>query len=293
MTGDRSLHRAGGSRIANALSVDVEEHYHAAVFRAGTRHHRAVPLESRVERNVDRLLDIFSTHDARATFFVLGEVARRHPAMVRRIARERHEVGCHGHDHTNITDFDALSFRRDIRRAKGCIEDALGEGIQGYRAPNFSIGRREQTWAYKVLLEEGFLYDSSCFPIHHDRYGQPRAPRFPYAACTDGPRQLVEFPIGTARVMGVNLPIGGGGYFRLFPTVLFRTGVRYVNARERQPVMFYLHPWEVDPDQPRPPMPWRHRFRHYVGIRRLAVKLCELLADFQFRPAREVLKLTS
>lgn len=279
--------------IANALSVDVEEYYHAANFRAGTRHHGTGRLESRVERNVDRLLEIFSTHRARATFFVLGEVARRHPAMVRRLARERHEVGCHGHDHTDVTALDVLSFRKDIRQAKACIEDVLGERILGYRAPNFSIGRKEQPWAYRVLLEEGFQYDSSSFPIHHDRYGQPDAPRFPYAACSDGPRQLVEFPIGTARVMGVNLPIGGGGYFRLFPAALFKTGLRHVNLRERQPVMFYLHPWELDPDQPRPPMAWPNRFRHYVGLRRLAGKLGGLLADFHFRPAREVLSLTS
>jgi polysaccharide deacetylase family protein (PEP-CTERM system associated) len=277
--------------IANALSVDVEEYYHAAIFQEGTRRRGHGPLQSRVERNVDRLLDLFGAHRARATFFVLGEVACTCPAMIRRIADAGHEVGCHGHDHSSVSRHTASTFRADVRGAKARIEDALGEPVVGYRAPNFSIGPAEQRWAYEVLVEEGFQYDSSSYPIFHDRYGNPNGPRFPYDAWTDGARRLVEFPIGTARLLGVNLPIGGGGYFRLLPEAWVRHGVRHVNRRERQPVMFYLHPWELDPDQPRAPMPWPHRFRHYVGLGRLADKLGHLLSHFTFQPAREILCL--
>ncbi len=263
----------------------------AAIFRRGTGGLPAGALESRVERSVDRLLAIMAARRARGTFFVLGEVARRHPDMVRSIARAGHEVASHGDDHTDVSAMSPAAFRADLRRSKATIEDAIGDSIVGYRAPNFSIGASEAGWAYPILLEEGFLYDSSSFPIHHDRYGQPGAPRFPHRVWADGARELTEFPISTVRVMRVNLPVAGGGYFRLFPLSWIRRGLRRVNAYERQPVMFYLHPWELDPDQPRPPMPWAHRLRHYVGIRRLAAKLDGLLADFHFGTARDVLSL--
>jgi polysaccharide deacetylase family protein (PEP-CTERM system associated) len=273
--------------ITNALSVDVEEYYHAAVFRRGTNGRG--PFASRVEPSVDRLLALMSEHRARATFFVLGEVAARHPAMVRTIAAEGHEIGCHSDRHENVNLQSPAEFRADTRQAKARIEDALGEAVIGYRAPNFSIGR-DQRWAYQVLLEEGFRYDSSTHPILHDRYGQPSAPRFPYEIHRSGADSLVEFPIGTARLLGVNLPIGGGGYFRLYPFALTRRGIEHVNSVERRPVMFYLHPWELDPGQPRPPMAWRHRFRHYVGMEKEEVKLSALLGRFQFGTAAEVLR---
>ena len=165
--------------------------------------------------------------------------------------------------------------------------------VIGYRAPNFSIGRAEQAWAYEILLEEGFCYDSSLFPILHDRYGLPGAPRFPYEIWRSQRGGLMEFPIGTVRLVGVNLPIGGGGYFRLLPCALTALGIRRVNLRERRPVMFYLHPWELDPEQPRPPMAWRHRARHYVGLEKEEAKLSRLLARFSFCPAREVLQLNA
>jgi polysaccharide deacetylase family protein (PEP-CTERM system associated) len=275
--------------ITNALTVDVEEHYHAAIFRRGTAGRCAPALESRVERNVDRLLALMSDRRARATFFVLGEVAALHPAMVRRIAREGHEIGSHGDRHENVDRQSPEEFRADIRHAKARIEDAIGDGVVGYRAPNFSIGRA-QSWAYRILLEEGFRYDSSTHPILHDRYGRPGAPRFPYEVCRDGPDSLVEFPIGTARLLGVNLPIGGGGYFRLWPLGVTRLGFQHVNFVERRPVMFYLHPWELDPGQPRPRMAWHHRFRLYVGIESEAAKLAALLDRFQFGTALEVLQ---
>jgi polysaccharide deacetylase family protein (PEP-CTERM system associated) len=184
-------------------------------------------------------------------------------------------------------------FRADIRRAKQRIEDVVGQPVIGYRAPNFSIRRAQQAWAYQVLLEEGFRYDSSLFPIVHDRYGQPGAPRFAHEIWRDSNGGLVEFPIGTVRLAGVNLPIGGGGYFRLLPLALTALGIRHVNARERRPVMFYLHPWELDPHQPRQPMAWHHRVRHYVGLAEQVAKLSRLLARFPFGPAREVLDLNA
>jgi polysaccharide deacetylase family protein (PEP-CTERM system associated) len=277
--------------ITNALTVDVEEYYHAAIFRRAAPAERG-PLESRVERSVDELLALMSAFRARATFFVLGEVAARHPAMVRRIATEGHEIGCHSDQHEDVHRLSPAQFRADTRRAKGRIEDALGAAIVGYRAPNFSIGAA-QSWAYPILVEEGFRYDSSTHPIWHDRYGQPGAPRFPYEIYRDGPDALVEFPIGTVRLLGVNLPIGGGGFFRLLPVGWTRWGIAHVNRAERRPVMFYLHPWELDPGQPRAPLAWADRFRLYVGLEKETTKLAALFQRFQFGTARDVLESQS
>jgi polysaccharide deacetylase family protein (PEP-CTERM system associated) len=275
--------------IVNALSVDVEEYFHAAIFRLGTRGRAIRDYESRVEASVERLLEILSDRHTKATFFTLGEIALTHPSVVRRIAAERHEIACHGDRHDSVWQQTPQEFRADIRRAKACIEDVIGDPVIGYRAPNFSIGRN-QSWAYDILIEEGFRYDSSLFPIMHDRYGRPDAPRFPYEVWRTAAGYLTEFPIGTARLCGLNLPIGGGGYFRLSPFALVCRGISRVNEREGQPVMFYLHPWELDPDQPRPPMPWHLRFRHYVGLAEEAGKLSRLLAQFRFGTAREVLQ---
>jgi polysaccharide deacetylase family protein (PEP-CTERM system associated) len=274
--------------LVNALSVDVEEYYHAGIFQNGTRSLVARHFESRVEQGVGRTLALLSDHESRGTFFVLGEVAAAHPSVVRRIAGEHHEVACHGDRHEDVHRQTPREFRADIRRAKARLEDLVGESVIGYRAPNFSIGRA-QSWAYEILLEEGFRYDSSTYPILHDRYGQPGAPRFPYEIWRQGSDRLLEFPISTVRLLGVNLPIGGGGYFRLSPFGLVRLGIRRVNVREQQPVMFYLHPWELDPDQPRPPMAWHHRFRLYVGLEKEAGKISRLLAQFRFGTARDVL----
>jgi polysaccharide deacetylase family protein (PEP-CTERM system associated) len=275
--------------ITNVLTVDVEEYYHAAIFRRGTGGLSGGRLESRVEASMDHLTDLMRTHQARATLFVLGEVAAAHPALMRRLAADQHEIACHGDCHDDVWSLSPRQFRADIRKAKAQIEDIVGQSVIGYRAPNFSIGP-EQSWAYEILSEEGFHYDSSLHPIHHDRYGRPDAPRFPFEVWRSGPASLTEFPIGTVRLLGVNLPIGGGGYFRLLPYDVVRSGIRRVNAREQQPVMFYLHPWELDPGQPRPPMAWRHRFRHYVGVEKEAGKLARLLAEFRFGTARAFLE---
>jgi polysaccharide deacetylase family protein (PEP-CTERM system associated) len=278
--------------ITNALSVDVEEYYHAAIFRGGVGALRHGHFESRVERSVNRLLALLSEHGAKATFFVLGEIAALHPAMVRTIAAQGHEIGCHSDRHEDVYLQTPRSFRADVRSAKSRIEDVVGQAVIGYRAPNFSIGRA-QVWVYQTLLEEGFSYDSSTYPIFHDRYGQVSAPRFPYEIWRNGSASLFEFPIGTARLLGVNLPIGGGGYFRLLPYPVVQLGIQRVNAHEQRPVMFYLHPWELDPDQPRPAMAWHHRFRHYIGVRKHAAKVDRLLAHFRFGTARQVLEMTT
>jgi polysaccharide deacetylase family protein (PEP-CTERM system associated) len=274
--------------LVNVLSVDVEEYFHAAIFRRGTNGLKGRHFESRVDETVDRLLALLGRHHTKGTFFVLGEIAASHPAVVRKIAAHGHEIACHGDRHEDVHCQTPREFRIDIRRAKDRLENLIGDPIIGYRAPNFSIGPR-QAWAYDILIEEGFLYDSSMFPILHDRYGQPNAPRFPYEIWRNRTGALTEFPIGTARLLGVNFPIGGGGYFRLAPFELVRRGIQRVNGREHKPVMFYIHPWELDPEQPRPPMLWHHRFRHYVGVEKEAAKLSRLITLFKFGTARDVL----
>jgi polysaccharide deacetylase family protein (PEP-CTERM system associated) len=271
------------------LSVDVEEYYHALVFQEQTRgESRAWP--SRVEYSTGRVLELLARHDVKATFFTLGEVADAQPALVRKIAGEGHEVACHGQRHVRVDGLSPAEFRRDVRRAKAVLEDVTGQLVRGYRAPNFSIGPRER-WAHSILLEEGFAYDSSSYPIRHDRYGDPSAPRSPHPVAGRGGRTLIEFPIGTVRVAGWNLPIGGGGYFRLLPVRWFSWGIAAVNQREGRPVMFYVHPWELDPDQPRARMSRLAGWRHYVGLGRTARKLECLLERFRFTTASEALGL--
>jgi polysaccharide deacetylase family protein (PEP-CTERM system associated) len=237
----------------------------------------------------ERVLGMLAARSVRATFFVLGEVAARHPGLVRRIAREGHEIGCHDYHHTLVSSRTPEVFRADVRRAKALLEDQGGQAVVGYRAPTFSIGRA-QRWAHGILAEEGFRYDSSVYPILHDRYGDRAAPRFPYEIWRGDGQRLIEFPIATVRRLGLNLPIGGGGYFRLLPGRLFEAGIRHVNRVERKPVMFYFHPWELDQGQPRYPMPWHRRFRLFVGQQGHQRKLARLLAHAPFAPAREVLE---
>jgi len=212
--------RTGNPVVRNALSVDVEEYYHAVIFQEGTIGLLRSSLESRVEGSVDRILALMSEHHVRATFFTLGQVAEVHPKMITRIADEGHEVACHGYGHELVFRQSSQEFRDDVRRGKIILEDLIGKAVIGYRAPNYSI-YREQQWAYDILLEEGFRYDSSVYPILHDRYGYPDAPRFPYTIRQTEQGDLVEFPIGTIRFGGVNLPLGGGGYFRLLPQSWF------------------------------------------------------------------------
>ena len=276
--------------IVNALSVDVEEYYHGMEFEAAVPAEQRASLPSRVEWAVDRVLELLNAGDARATFFTVGQVAEEHTTMVKRIVQEGHEIACHSYRHELVFRQGPGEFRADIQRAKAVLEDLSGTVVVGYRAPNYSI-RQEQSWAYDILLEEGFCYDSSVYPIWHDRYGYPDAPRFPYLMREREDQTLLEFPIGTLSIRGFNLPLGGGGYFRLLPERLFRYGIRRVNRVERKPLMFYFHPWELDVGQPRPPMPWHHRFRHYVGLARQERKLLRLLQQCRFGTVREVLEV--
>jgi polysaccharide deacetylase family protein (PEP-CTERM system associated) len=280
-----------GRPVVNALSIDVEEYYHATIFQEAVNGATS-GLESRVEASTQRVLELLAVHRVKATFFVLGEVGSEHPGIVRAIARRGHEVACHGYHHDLVSGQSRETFRAGIRRAKAVLEDTAGQPVVGYRAPSFSIGPSER-WAYAILAEEGFRYDSSVYPILHDRYGDTAAPRFPYEIWRSGHDSLVEFPIGTVRLFGVNLPVGGGGYFRLLPGRLFQVGIERVNRVERKPVMFYFHPWELDPGQPRPPMAWHRRFRHYVGQDRHEAKLGRLLGRTSFGTARDVLELTT
>ena len=219
---------------------------------------------------------------------MLGWLAERYPALVQEIQRRGHEIACHSYGHRLIYRMDRPTFRADARRAKDAIEDAIGAAVLGYRAPTFSVVQ-ESLWALEVLAEEGFAYDSSIFPIHHDRYGIPRAHRFPHRVNLADGQHITEFPISTLRVAGQHFPFSGGGYFRLAPYRVVRGALRHVNTRERMPGLVYLHPWELDPEQPRLPVRGISRLRHYVNLQHTARKLARLMTDFTFGPARQVL----
>ncbi|MEO0364751.1 MAG: XrtA system polysaccharide deacetylase, partial [Pseudomonadota bacterium] len=219
--------------------------------------------------------------NTKATFFTLGWVAERYPELVRTIHREGHEVACHGYSHQLIYEQSREVFHQETFRAKRVLEDAIGGAVHGYRAASYSITRRS-LWALDTLVEAGFRYDSSIFPVHHDNYGIPNSPRHPYTIETPNGGKLVEFPITTSKIAGVKVPVAGGGYFRLFPYWLTRTGLRRVNNVERRPFVFYLHPWEVDPEQPRIEASLLSRFRHYNNLRKTEPRLKTLLSDFSF-----------
>jgi polysaccharide deacetylase family protein (PEP-CTERM system associated) len=274
--------------MRNALTFDVEDYFHVESAALVVRRTDWPTYAPRVEVNTRLILDLLDVAAVKATFFVLGWVAERNPRLVREINDRGHEVACHSFAHRLVYTMTPDDFRSDVRRAKGTIEDAAGVRVVGYRAPTFSIVDGS-LWALNVLAEEGFQYDSSVFPIRHDRYGMPRAPRFPHAVRLAGGRTLAEFPMTTVEIAGNRLPFSGGGYFRLLPYRVIRRGIRRVNTRERQPAIVYLHPWEFDPGQPRLGMRGVSRFRHYVNIRSTQSKLRRLLTDFEFGPARDVL----
>lgn len=277
--------------MKNALTFDVEEYFHAEAFARVLRPEEWPTLESRVTRSTERLLDILDRDRVRATFFVLGWVAERHPALVREIASLGHEVACHGYGHRMIQHLTRPEFERDVTKAKRAIEDAVGKPVLGYRAPTFSI-MRETLWSLDVLAEAGFRYDSSIFPVVHDRYGIPDAPRFPHRLKGPGGGEIAEFPLSTVQLLGRRLPVAGGGYFRLFPYSVTRRAITHINTREGQPAMVYLHPWEIDPEQPRLPVGPLTRFRHLVNVGKTEARLTRLLDDFAFAPAAEVLAET-
>lgn len=273
----------------NALTVDVEDYYQVESFANIVRREDWGRWESRVERNTHRLLDLFACYEARGTFFILGWVAERHPQLAREIVGAGHEIACHSYDHQFILSQRREDFRADVRRAKLLLEDITGEAVEGYRAPTYSI-MKETLWALDILIEEGFRYDSSIFPIRHDRYGVPGAKRFPYVIYRKS-GELIEFPPSTVRIAGQNLPMAGGGYFRLLPYPVFRWGVRRINRREGQPAIFMVHAWEVDPDQPVLPGTRFNVWRHRNNLNLTESRLQRLLQDFRFTSVREVLRI--
>lgn len=275
--------------MLNALTIDVEDYYHVAAFASVIRFGDWAWYESRVERNVSRLLELLDAYRAQATFFVLGWVAERHPQLIRAIHARGHEVASHGYAHQLIYTQTKDQFREETRRSKHILEDAIGQQIIGYRAASYSI-TKQSYWALSILLEEGFRYDSSIFPIHHDRYGIPGSLRFCHVIEGHGGAGLVELPPSTVRLAGVNLPIAGGGYFRIFPYAFTRWGIRHLNHKEHQPAVVYLHPWEIDPEQPRIRANALSRFRQYCNLARTESRLRRLLQDFAFGSISSVLE---
>lgn len=266
--------------VQNALSVDVEDWFHVGAFESTISRSCWDGLTHRVERNTDAVLALFAEADVSATFFTLGWVAERYPALVRRISEAGHEVASHGYDHARVFSLTPEEFRADLRRSRALLEDASGEKVIGYRAPSFSIDHRTP-WAHAILAEEGYLYSSSVAPIRHDHYGWPESPRFAWRPVADN--ALLELPVTTAEFGGRRLAAGGGGFFRLLPYGFSRWAIRQVNEREQRPAIIYFHPWEIDPGQPRVAgAPLRSRLRHYSNLSVMAGKLRRLTRDFSW-----------
>jgi len=264
--------------IRNALSVDVEDWFQVGAFERTIRRDDWDSLTHRVERNTDAVLELFDAAGVTATFFTLGWVAERYPALLRRIAAAGHEVASHGYDHARVFTFTPERFRADLRKSRAILEDASGQAVTGYRAPSFSIDPRTP-WAHRILAEEGYRYSSSVAPIRHDHYGWPDSPRFAWKPVKDAP--LVELPVTTARLAGRTLAAGGGGFFRLLPYGFSHWAIRQVNGQENRPAIFYFHPWEIDAGQPRVAgAPLRSRVRHYSNLSAMAGKLRRLTRDF-------------
>jgi polysaccharide deacetylase family protein (PEP-CTERM system associated) len=272
--------------VLNAISVDVEDYFQVEAFASHISPKEWDSYTPRVERNVVRVLELFDRHSTRGTFFILGWVAERNRGLVRRIAEAGHEIGCHGFAHQNIGRQTPDEFRMDVRRARASLMDAARSEISCYRAPSFSIFRKT-LWALDILAEEGFSLDSSIFPVRHDVYGIPDAPRFPYWHNLSGGCSLFEFPPSTFRFGNINLGIGGGGYLRFAPYGFSHRAIRMINEKYNRPAMVYFHPWELDPDQPRINARLRSRLRHYTGLATMESKIERLLCDFCFTTIAE------
>jgi len=268
------------SGCKDLLSVDVEDYFHVEAFADRISRSEWPRFALRVRRNTERILGLLAEHNQKATFFVLGWVAERDPGLVRAIAEAGHELACHSYAHERVFTLSPNEFRDDLQRAKAVIEDAGSVPIVGYRAPSFSI-RTDSFWALQILAEEGFLYDSSIFPVRHDLYGIPDGPRFAYVHRLAGGNSIVEVPLSTVRLFGVNLGVAGGGYLRHLPMVYTRWGMRHIHT-EQQPAHVYFHPWELDPEQPRIAGSMRSRLRHYRGLEKTEPRLRVLLASQRF-----------
>lgn len=302
--------------MLNALTIDVEDYFQVSNFSKFIRFSDWDNYECRVEKNTESILDILNHFNVKATFFILGWIAERYPGLIKTIWGEGHEIASHGYAHRSIWDQTATEFGQDVRISKQILEDIIGERIIGYRAPSYSI-TQNSNWIFKILIDEGFKYDSSVFPVRHYRYGSSNTPRFPYIITVDGPKRqslqplvihnssfviqpsypidssngfIIEFPITTLKVLSENLPIAGGGYFRLFPYQITKWALKKINQKEQRPFVFYIHPWELDQDQPRlKKAPIISRFRHYVHLGKTELKLKRLLEDFKFSTVKSVL----
>jgi len=262
------------------MTVDVEDYFQVAAFAPQIAKEDWNRFDCRVERNLDVILSMFAENGAKATFFTLGWIAERYPATIRRIVLEGHELASHGYEHVKVHTQSPENFRSDVRRTKALLEDIGGQQVKGYRAASFSINE-QSAWAFDILAEEGHAYSSSVYPIKHDHYGMPSASRFAYRPSEK--HELLEVPISTVNLFNRNIPSGGGGYFRLLPYSFSRWALRRIVNNEHQPVIFYFHPWEIDPHQPRVKgASLRSRFRHYVNLGTMERRLRAILQDFRW-----------
>jgi polysaccharide deacetylase family protein (PEP-CTERM system associated) len=270
--------------VVNALTIDVEDYFQVSALAPHFPRSEWENQTCRIERNVELILELLGEADVKATFFTLGWIAERYPQLVRRIADQGHEVASHGYAHHRATEQTEQQFAADIELAKAVLEDVAGQQVTGYRAPSFSVGPKN-LWAFDAIAQAGYRYSSSVYPIRHDHYGAPDFPRFAHEV-REG---LLELPVSTLRLLAMNLPAGGGGYFRLMPYSLTRSVLRWVNTRDRQPAIFYFHPWELDPEQPRVKAASpKTRFRHYVNLRHMRGRIRRLLHDFHWGRVDEI-----
>lgn len=276
--------------MTNALTIDVEDYYHVSAFEPYIRMEEWQYLPSRVEGNVARTLDILDEYRTKATFFVLGWVAEKRPSLVRDIHARGHEIACHGYQHRLVYKMSQEEFRRDIRRAKAVIEDSVGTDIKGFRATSYSFVS-DSLWGLDILIEEGFSYDSSIFPVHHTSYGIPKWDRFPHIIKRDS-GSIYELPPSTVRIFNTNMPIAGGAYLRFLPLSLITFGIRRINSVESKPAVIYMHPWEIDSGQPCIEVNRLTKLRHYTGIDRLENKLRRILSEFSFSTVKAVINET-
>lgn len=262
------------------MTVDVEDYFQVSAFEPYVDKKQWDKLEHRVEKNTNHILDIFLESNVKATFFTLGWVAERYPDLITRIVREGHELASHGYEHIRVTQQTPDEFRFDVRKTKKLLEDIAGVEVKGYRAASYSIGR-DNLWALGILAEEGHQYSSSIYPVEHDLYGIPEAPRFAYYPI--GGSDFKEIPITTQTFLNKNYPCGGGGFFRLYPYFMSRWAFNQVNQKEKQPGIFYFHPWEIDPEQPKQEnLAFKAKFRHYLNLHRMESRIKFLLKDFQW-----------
>jgi polysaccharide deacetylase family protein (PEP-CTERM system associated) len=275
------------SPLKNSMTVDVEDYYQVSAFNEVVKYSEWEYYESRVERNTNKILNIFDEHKIQATFFILGWVAEKHPNIVKEIQKRGHEIACHGYSHQLIYNQSRKVFEEEAKRAKSLLEDITGVQVSGYRAASYSITNKS-LWALDVLAEAGFKYDSSIFPIVHDRYGIPNSPKEPYKIITKSGNEILEFPLSTFKIIGLTLPVSGGGYFRLYPYNFTRYALQNINKMNKL-FVFYLHPWEIDPGQPKIKASALSRYRHYNNLHKCEQRLRQLVEDFKFTTMNNII----